>query len=204
MTVPNADLFRTLGLFVRRGFLEAGLCARLRAEMRLAARAPATVRTGGSEYLVDPTVRRVHWATPSTALLSVVESRLRAVQEDVGRHFQVSLSGCQPLQFLVYGAGDFYTPHRDSTHESEAPAASQVRKVAAVVFLNGQSREASEDTFCGGALTFYGLLRDPRAARAGLPLEGEEGLLVAFRADTLHGVEPVTAGERYTVATWFF
>jgi predicted 2-oxoglutarate/Fe(II)-dependent dioxygenase YbiX len=32
---------------------------------------------------------------------------------------------------------------------------------------------------------------------------GEEGLLVAFRAETLHEVRPVTHGVRFSVVTWF-
>jgi len=35
----------------------------------------------------------------------------------------------------------------------------------------------------------------------GLP--GETGLLVAFAAETLHEVSPVTSGERFTIISWF-
>jgi predicted 2-oxoglutarate/Fe(II)-dependent dioxygenase YbiX len=38
----------------------------------------------------------------------------------------------------------------------------------------------------------------------GLPLAGEAGLLIAFPSHLVHSVSPVTAGERYTLVTWFF
>jgi SM-20-related protein len=54
----------------------------------------------------------------------------------------------------------------------------------------------------GGALTFYELFDDPVGRLIGFPLEANEGLL-AFRAEVLHSVAPVTHGDRYTIATWF-
>jgi SM-20-related protein len=44
---------------------------------------------------------------------------------------------------------------------------------------------------------------DASGARPGLPLSGEPGLLVAFDSAMVHGVTPVTRGERYTIVTWF-
>jgi predicted 2-oxoglutarate/Fe(II)-dependent dioxygenase YbiX len=37
-----------------------------------------------------------------------------------------------------------------------------------------------------------------------LPLEAEEGLLIAFPAGVLHEVTPVLRGSRYTLATWYY
>jgi hypothetical protein len=55
--------------------------------------------------------------------------------------------------------------------------------VSVVSFLNGEAEAPGGDGYCGGALTFYGLLRDPRANQLGFPLAGEAGLLIAFRSD---------------------
>jgi SM-20-related protein len=49
---------------------------------------------------------------------------------------------------------------------------------------------------------FYGLLEDPRTHGHGLAVEGEPGLLLAFRPDLLHEVTPVLHGDRYTIVTW--
>jgi SM-20-related protein len=48
------------------------------------------------------------------------------------------------------------------------------------------------------------LVRDPRWQSVGFGVEGEEGLLIAFRSDLLHEVTPVTHGERYTLVSWFY
>jgi predicted 2-oxoglutarate/Fe(II)-dependent dioxygenase YbiX len=75
--------------------------------------------------------------------------------------------------------------------------------VSVVVFLNAQATHPVEETFEGGALAFYGLMKAPGMEHAGIPLEPEAGLLVAFRSDVMHEVSPVTRGERYTLVSWF-
>ena len=72
-----------------------------------------------------------------------------------------------------------------------------------MLFLNGSSREPRPATYGGGSLTFYSLFEDPDSENLGVPLEAEPGLLVAFNAHLPHSVEPVTHGERFTIATWF-
>jgi predicted 2-oxoglutarate/Fe(II)-dependent dioxygenase YbiX len=62
---------------------------------------------------------------------------------------------------------------------------------------------ARDDAYQGGELEFYGLVDDARLKNRALPLTGEAGLLVAFRAETMHAVSPIVAGERLTVVTWF-
>jgi predicted 2-oxoglutarate/Fe(II)-dependent dioxygenase YbiX len=52
-------------------------------------------------------------------------------------------------------------------------------------------------------LTFYELLDDPVGRSLGFPLEANEGLLIAFRADVPHSVATVTHGDRYTIASWY-
>ena len=106
----------------------------------------------------------------------------------------------QPPQFLLYREGDFFAPP-GRQHRSDAPGFVRQRSVSAVVFLNGR-REPTN--YSGGSLTFYGLMDDGVGGESvGLPLAGETGLLVAFPSDLVHAVSPVTAGERYTVVTWF-
>jgi SM-20-related protein len=77
-----------------------------------------------------------------------------------------------------------------------------LQRVGAAVFLNGEGEDGDPDAYGGGSLTFYGLLGEDEERQVGLPLMGEEGLLVAFASDLPHAVTPVTHGERYTVVTW--
>jgi SM-20-related protein len=201
--MPNAEFFTRLGLFVDKDFLDAEACARLRSDVRSATNIPATVRDKGDTYTVDESVRRTKWADVSAETRSFVEERVRALKPALERHFELELTGCQPLQFLVYRKGDFFQAHVDSVRESDAAEFSRERRLAVVLFLNSESGEPGPDSYGGGSLTFYGLLPDPRAKSYGLPLIGEAGLLVAFLPEVIHEVTAVTHGERYTVVTWF-
>ena len=75
--------------------------------------------------------------------------------------------------------------------------------MSAVIFLNGTSVEPRDGMYGGGALTFYELFDDPVGRNLGFPLEAQEGLLVAFRANVMHGVAPVVHGDRYTITAWY-
>jgi SM-20-related protein len=78
------------------------------------------------------------------------------------------------------------------------------RRVSAVIFLNESSEEPAPEKYGGGSLAFYGLLQDdPKGQGIGLPLIGSPGSLVAFPSQMIHGVNPVTHGRRYTIASWF-
>jgi predicted 2-oxoglutarate/Fe(II)-dependent dioxygenase YbiX len=200
--VPTADFFARLGLFVIRGFLDRETCARLRTEAGAADKVPGAVGGEGSEYRVDVRSRSTGIATVSPEAEALIAEPLSAAIPDIARHFSVEIEGRQSLQFLVYGEGDFFEAHRDRNDAEEAAAFSKRRRVSVVMFLNGEAKEPAQDTYDGGALTFYGLLGGERGEQVGLPLIGEPGLLVAFRSDMTHAVTPITRGERYTVVTW--
>ena len=137
---------------------------------------------------------------PTTAA-RIREELLRALP-GLATHFELGLIGMQPPQFLLYREGDFFRPHHDDSTEPDAPDFVRQRSVSAVVFVNGS---AEPTAYSGGSLTFYGLMDEGVTGESvGLPLAGETGLLVAFPSHLVHAVSPVTAGERYTVVTWFF
>jgi predicted 2-oxoglutarate/Fe(II)-dependent dioxygenase YbiX len=198
----KADFFRTFGLYVARDFFDPDLCARLRDEARAAAGRPATVRTRGAEYTVDEDIRRTHLARVSEASEALVERRLAALKGTLEDHFQVTTTGIRQPQFLVYRNGDFFRPHADSSDEAGAPAVATRRRISIVVFLNGESDGDDAESYSGGSLTFYGLMKDARADDRGFPLTGEAGLLVAFRSHYVHAVTPVTRGTRLTIVSW--
>jgi SM-20-related protein len=198
--MPTADFFIPFGLLIKRDFVEAALCEELRREMAAAPGNPSLVAEE-TEDTVDQSYRRTVSAQVSEATKSLVTSRLEEFSPNVERHFGTPLTGCQPPQFLRYGEGDYFRPHAD--HEPEGPDWVTERRISAVVFLNGQSEDPEPGKFSGGALTFFGLMGDPRGDELGFPLQAEEGLLVAFQSDLLHSVTPVKSGERYTIVSWF-
>jgi len=201
--MPNAEFFAAMGFFTRRGFLDPDTCAHLRAEVKRAPASPATVRADARSYEVDRATRSTDWAEVVPEAVDLVEERLASVLPEVARHYELPLTGVQPLQFLVYEQGDFFERHRDRAEGDDAPSFSRARSVAAIIFLNGEGDPGSGEAYRGGALTLYGLVDQSDAETLGFPLEAEEGLLVTFPADVVHEVRPVEAGERYTVVTWF-
>jgi predicted 2-oxoglutarate/Fe(II)-dependent dioxygenase YbiX len=201
--MPSADIFRKLGLFVVDRFVDAEACQQIRTGMQAAATEAATVRAAGGSFAVDESVRSVKWVRVAAEVADALQRRLLDRKVEVEAHFSVSLRDCQRPQFLAYGQGDFYHAHRDSAVDREAPAVSQERRISVVVFFNAASPEPEPNHYGGGALTFYGLIDDPRMEGVGLPLEAEEGLLIAFPADTVHAVAPVTHGVRYTAVSWY-
>jgi predicted 2-oxoglutarate/Fe(II)-dependent dioxygenase YbiX len=62
----------------------------------------------------------------------------------------------------------------------------------------------NEVGYNGGKLILYGLIPTPDWEHYGFPVTAETGLLIAFRSDIFHEVTPVTAGERFTIVSWFF
>jgi predicted 2-oxoglutarate/Fe(II)-dependent dioxygenase YbiX len=195
------EFFSKLGAYVVKGFLEPAACARIRDATSLARWRQATVGEVGTES-VDDEIRRTRRWQLDDSYVQDVRRRLVGVQADLERHFAVSLSGLENPQFLGYRAGDFYRPHRDNSATYQVAPQIGRRRVSAVVFLNAPGSEHAG--YEGGELVIYGLLGDERLASRGLPLRAEEGLLIAFRSEWLHGVNRVTRGERYSIATWFY
>jgi SM-20-related protein len=202
--MPGADFFARFGLFVAKDFFDAEQCAELLAEVRSATDTPATVGIGSDTYAVDESTRRSKWANVSAETVSSVKARLLTLKPAMERHFDVALTDCQKPQFLVYREGDFFGAHPDRRPGSDDAAEfEKERRVSAVVFLNSESEAPGTDVYGGGSLTFYGLIGDSRMEGYGIPLQGESGLLVAFRPELVHEVTPVVHGERYTIVTWF-
>lgn len=198
--MPNADFFARCGLFVEECFFDPESCRRMRAELRSAPTVPSTVDRRG-ESLIDETDLKAGQAQASPGTYGRVAEALASLRPHVAGHFALSLDYCEPPVFTVYRPGDFASPHTDVASSPESPQHLKNRKVAAVLFLNGESKRPSPDSYGCGALTFYGLIDDPAWRSMEFPLAGRTGLLIAFPAGMVHAVTPVTHGERYTVVT---
>ena len=198
--MPKAEFFVPFGLFAQREFLDGALCDELRGEMASAPGRPSPVAEDAADA-VDEDYRKTVSAQVSDATESLVRGRLDRVRPSLERHFDTGLKGCQPPQFLRYREGDYFRAHAD--HEAEGPRHVTERRASAVVFLNGESDDAEPGSYSGGALTFFGLMGDPRGDAVGFPLVGETGLLIAFDSDLVHSVTPITRGERFSIVSWF-
>jgi SM-20-related protein len=199
-----AEFFARFGLYADPNFLSSEVCASLREEMRVATGVPATVADGTGGHAVDESYRRTKQAHVSDDTTARIGDALLEAAPGLAQHFDRELVGVQSPQFLLYREGDFFRAHRDDSKRPEAPEFVRQRAVSAVVFLNGTDPEEPE-SYEGGSLTFYGLMDDTASDESvGFALAGTTGLLIAFPAHLLHSVSAVTAGERYTLVSWFF
>jgi len=198
-SMPTADFFCKFGLFAIEGFFDRDLCSQLCADVRAGISSIGLIGSGK----VDRQIRSVNRVRVNDVSTALVRTRLIDVKPDLERHFDTVLTDSQGPHFLHYVTGDFYEYHRDRRSDQDAPAMAKSRRISAVIFLNGTSAEPRDNMYGGGALTFYELLDDPTGRSLGFPLQAEEGLLIAFRADVPHSVAPVTHGDRYTIAGWY-
>lgn len=191
------NILSKFGIFVLEHFLDEESCAALRNTPSAAAMDQAAIYTKGA-VRVDETVRRTKSAKISEPEASRLKARLLDLKPTLEAHFKVTLKDCNEPHLLIYREGDFFNPHRDNGRDPKE------RRVSVVIFLNRESKEIAPGCYGGGSLTFYELMDDPRCKDIGFPVVGKEGLLVAFAADRVHGVLPVTYGERLTLITWFY
>ncbi|MEM9214351.1 MAG: 2OG-Fe(II) oxygenase [Cyanobacteria bacterium P01_F01_bin.150] len=204
--IDNLSVFEHFGLLVVKNFLDAELCRKIRAEVRSTNdRELAEVYANKEgQYVVDETVRKTQQTQVSNATESLVKNRLMTLKPRLERHFYLSSTVCEGVNFLHYKQGGFYCPHQDNINaETDAPTLLKQRQISIIIFLNGESEASYPDCYGGGALVFYGLLKDPALAHVSVPLKGETGLLVAFPSHLFHEVESVTYGERFTIVSWF-
>jgi len=183
-------------LFLLRNFLDAELCAKLRAQLSEAPTTQAPVYIQGTEGLVHENIRKTTSLHPASETFSEIHARLLEQKAALEQHFGETLHDCEPPQFLRYEKGDFFVRHQDGNTRQLDFDHLRVRRISIVVFLNDFSVEPRDGCYSGGVLSF-----DDQTRTFGL--EGETGLLVAFTAETFHEVLPVTSGERFTIISWF-
>jgi SM-20-related protein len=199
--MPSQLFFRSAGLFIKTDFLDSSECAHIRAQMREAAPRKALIVKKNDEDALDESWRKVLSVSVEKPLANLVKTRLLEVKPSLEEHFRVPLTKCQGPNFLKYDENAFYKLHKDA--DSDAPPDIIHRKVSAVIFLNASSKEPSSDGYTGGELTFYGLLPGARWEKCAFSFEAAAGLLIAFPSNMAHEVQPVTSGQRFTIACWF-
>jgi SM-20-related protein len=198
----TADFLSRFGIFVMKGFLDAETCRNLRQAIASSPGKPAIVANGSDESL-DLYTRQTTQITVDDQTRDDIRNRLVEIQPQLEKHFGIRLNDCELPRFLAYREGDFFARHRDTNDNPDLSEAIKKRQVSIIILLNNAQEGETADTYSGGALTFYDLLPDPRLKTRGFPLQGEEGLLIAFSSRAMHEVQPVTRGIRYSIVTWF-
>jgi PKHD-type hydroxylase len=150
--------------------------------------------TDDVEWVVNKKVRDTQHVNLSSAVTGTLNGIADAnVLAFIHSYYNVAVRDREPLQVLHYGVGGHYIPHVDAETLYKDDSGLDMwektldRDLSVVYFLN--------DDFSGGEL-FFPLLD--------LAIAPEAGTLVCFPSDHnyVHGVRPVTSGQRYTVVTW--
>lgn len=184
--------------------VDAATLARLDAYMRQAGRAPSPVSnleddaqapsSDEVEWVLNTKVRDTQHLQLSEEINALLDALLQdLVARHVGPFYAARIRDWETPQLLHYGRGGHYIPHVDAEtlykddHGLSLWEKTLDRDLSLVCFLN--------DDFQGGELAFPDFE---------LTLRPQAGTLVCFPADHnyIHGVQPVSSGERYTLVTW--
>jgi len=202
---PRASFFAKLGVLIIPGFLPAADCTRIIDEMQSAPQrdAPLSVRDR-PDGVIDTRQRKGTRADVGAETIRSLVHRFLGVKPEVETFFRSSFADSVEMpKCLVYRPGDFFIAHRDvkpSDDDIRSPLI-KARRINLIVNLNRESESAGPGEYSGAALTLYGLIDEPRWRTYGFSVTSEPGALVAFRADILHEVTPMVAGERYCVVS---
>jgi hypothetical protein len=109
--MPRSNFFAHLGLLVVNDFLDAELCARLRAEMSTGSVSAATLERKAygvvGHGVVDEDVRRAGVAEVSADSKLLIRARLTDLLPRLESHFNLALKMFEAPQFLTYNRADF-------------------------------------------------------------------------------------------------
>lgn len=194
---------KDFNLFAQRNFLAAEMCRDLIEEAHSAPTTRAPVYIKGSDEVIHETIRKTTSFHPSDETLNRIHQLILAQKSAIEAHFGQSLTDCEQPQFLRYEPGDFFVRHQDGNTDVLEFDHLRIRRISVIVFLNDHGAEPQEHCYSGGALNLYDKDNMPPDGPAPVPVFGETGLLIAFTAETMHEVAPVTSGERFTIITWF-
>jgi SM-20-related protein len=191
----------SFNLYLDSEFLDAHTCGEIKKELASVPHNPATVYGSSASGAIDEAMRKTIRLAPSAQTVEYVTAKLVAAREPIAAHFGIDLTKHEDPQFLRYEVGNFFVAHQDGNTGLMLSDREQFRKVSVVIFLNRQSDISARDSYGGGSLVFTEWR--PGRNHGQYSLVAEPGTLVAFPAETTHEVTPVTAGERYSIVSWY-
>jgi predicted 2-oxoglutarate/Fe(II)-dependent dioxygenase YbiX len=182
-------------IFMAEHAMDAATCRRVQAAMDVGVREPTEVIDDQMTVVED--VRRAAQIEVPPAIFELIDGHLDAQRAAIAAFFDAPLDGREGVSLLRYEPGGFYKPHIDRADLPAWPPAAR-RALTIVLFLES-CREADPDGgFAGGILRLF-----PEGMDTPIEILPRRGMLVAFPADTLHEVSPVTDGHRDAIVDWF-
>ena len=198
-----AEFFTRFGLYAEREFLTPKECASLRDEMRAATGAPATVADGqGGCHRRDVSQDEASGGFPGKPRRG--SARSCSKQSPGSRNTSNGgSSACRHRNSWCTEKATSFAPTKTTARTGRA------RLRQAAFRLRGRVPQRSHPGDPAGLLgrLTHVLRPDGRQSerRERRPsARGRDGLLIAFPSHLVHSVSPVTAGERYTLVSWFF
>ena len=185
-------------LLILQSFLDADLCSKICVRAHSAAASPARIVIDRKRR-VETKIRKTRAVAASPHFVSLVRKRLLQLRPYLRKCFRLKLHHLEKIYFLRYRRGDYHKLHHDAFPDEEAKSRGTQRSVCIIIFLNERSAQGVKGNYAGGDLDLY----VQRKSGKGITVLGETGLLVAFRASTLHEVQRVRSGERITIVAWF-
>ncbi len=172
------------------GALDAATAGRVRGEMSAAPGDRATVSGEGAGRTTSYARKATAVEVP-TATGPVIAELLDRLRPPIADHFGRPLGEHEAPQFLRYVEGDYFVAHQDGNtplmHDD-----TRFRQVSVVIFVS--------DGYSGGELVLH---EGFGPSEQSVSLASTPGTLVAYPSETTHEVQPVTAGERLTIVSWY-
>ena len=162
------------------------LCNLLCEEMRKAPQSNTTSFDSNGAGLIEDVeyTKRKDVLTLPDEILEKLEKKLVGKIPELEEQFGIEIKGLQQITPSIYSTGDYAGPHTDNPPIAGVPDHIRNRKASIVIFLNEESVVEKEGAYCGGNLTFYGLVEGETFKNVGVPVVGEEGMFIAFSAQS--------------------
>lgn len=193
-------------VFSLPGFLEQALCENLVQHLTQLAPVPSKAYHLEAGHHQDLKLRQSRELKPDAFWQRQIFTLLSSQRAVLEAFFHKKLSYLEPLQFLKYQSADYFRAHQDRNAKLAAAGGIHSRQISILIYLNqyllpGEHMEdGAVSSYQGGELVFY----FPQGnSQRGVPLRVTPGLLLAFPSDLWHEVRPITAGERFSVVSWF-
>jgi predicted 2-oxoglutarate/Fe(II)-dependent dioxygenase YbiX len=193
----GADLLREVGALAIPRAADRETCSRLIGDLAASPRTPTSMTSEVTfEAEVYPDYARSKTVAASPLALQLVEGVLAAQLAKLEGFFGRSLEWNSEIHFLTYEEGDFIRPHCDLLEGEGVPQRIRERVGLFSLFVNGCDGPDG-DGYEGGEFVLH-----PERGRR-LTVRCKAGMLLAFRPELVHAVQPVLAGRRHAVAGWF-
>ncbi len=203
--MKKLSVLNDLGLFAVENFFDRNFCVELLEVIKNSTSLPTPLPeyiVEGIDYETDNKRPRVINDYPEK-ISNLLTGRFNELIPRLKDHFQIEIDSIFPPYFSIYQKGNFLGKHADGAETFRGKKTKIVSKLQSIVFLNDYSEEVKTDTFQGGILNIYGLIKNDNFKKFGYPIKAKTGDLIVFPSRLVHEVTTIEGGTRFTLNTSF-